>query len=97
MAGDTSIVSWTVNGTRYDIDLHDIDGVEWRDINRVTGLIQTAAMHQALVVKEFNCIGAFLWIWRRRTEPELTYEDVLKGLKYRTFEKNDVGATSPPG
>ena len=96
MAEATSIVSWTVNGKRYDIDLHDIDGVEWRDINRVTGLIQTAAMHQALVVKEFNCIAAFLWIWRRRSEPDLTYDEVLKGLKYRTFERNEDEPVDPP-
>lgn len=93
---DTNVVSWVVNGVRYDVDLHDIDGLEWRDINRVTGLIQTAAMHQALIVKEFNCIGAFVWIWRRRSEPSVSYEDVLKTLSYRTVERAEDEATSPP-
>lgn len=96
-ARETNVVSWEVDGTRYDVDLYDIDGVEWRDINRVTGLIQTAAMHQALLVKEFNCIAAFLWIWRRRTDPDLTYEDVLKSLSYRSFTQKEDEASSPPG
>jgi hypothetical protein len=96
VAGDTNIVSWTVDGTRYDVDLADIDGIEWRDITRTTGLLQTATLTQALIAKEFDCIAAFLWIWRRRTDPDLTYEAVLRSLKYRTFEKNEDEATSPP-
>lgn len=96
MAGDTNIVSWTVDGTRYDVDLADIDGVEWRDITRAVGMLQSQVLQQALLAKEFDCIGALLWIWRRRTEPELTYETVLKGLRYRTFERNEDEATNPP-
>jgi hypothetical protein len=95
-ADDTNIVSWKVSGTRYDVDLHDIDGVEWRDIGRVTGLTQPAAMRQALVLKEFDCIGAFIWVWRRRAEPDLKYEDVLRSLTYRTFEPLEDEPTDPP-
>lgn len=93
---DTNIVSWVVSGTRYDVDLYDIDGVEWRDINRVTGVTQAAAMRQALIPKEFDCIGAFIWIWRRRSEPGLTYDEVLRSLTYRTFESVEDEPTGPP-
>ena len=93
---DTNIVSWEVDGIRYDVDLNDIDGVEWRDITRAVGMLQTQVLQQALLAKEFDCIGALLWIWRRRGEPDLTYEDVLRGLSYRTFTKKEDEPTSPP-
>lgn len=97
MADDTNIVSWEVDGKRYDVDLNDIDGVEWRDITRTTGLIQTGVLTQALIAKEFDCIGALLWIWRRRSEPDLTYEQVLRGLSYRTAVRKEDEPTNPPG
>lgn len=97
MADDTNIVSWEVSGTRYDVDLYDIDGLEWRDITRATGMTQAGVMRQALIAKEFDAIGALIWIWRRRTEPDLTFEATLKTLSYRTFtDAQDEEPTSPP-
>lgn len=87
---DTNVVSWVVDGKRYDVDLYDIDGVEWRDAGRETRLTQRQIMYQALVVKDFDAIGALLWIVRRRQEPELGYEDVLRGLTYLTL-RNTAG------
>jgi hypothetical protein len=89
-------VSWVVDGTQYDVDLHDIDGVEWRDITRATGLLQTAVMRQALIAKEFDAIGALIWIVRRRAEAGLTYETVLRTLSYRSFSETKEEPTSPP-
>lgn len=96
MTAATNVVSWEVSGTRYDIDLHDIDGLEWRDITRATGMTQGGVMRQALIVKEFDAIGALIWIWRRRSEPDLTFEDTLKTLSYRTFTDGEGEPTSPP-
>lgn len=96
MADNTNIVSWEVDGKRYDVDLNDIDGVEWRDITRAVGMLQTQVLQQALLAKEFDCIGAFLWIWRRRSDPDLKYEDVLKGLSYRTFTAKEDEPSDPP-
>ncbi len=93
---ETNIVSWVVDGKRYDVDLHDIDGVEWRDITKATGLLQVSVMSQALIAKEFDSIGALLWIWRRRSEPDLTFEDVLKGLTYRSLTDQEGAKADPP-
>jgi hypothetical protein len=90
VADDTNIVSWQVDGKRYDVDLYDIDGVEWRDAGRATGMTQRQIMYQALVVKDFDAIGALLWIVRRRAESGLAYEDVLRGLTYISL-RNTAG------
>lgn len=87
---DTNIVSWQVDGKRYDVDLYDVDGVEWRDACRETRLTQRQIMYQALVVKDFDAIAALLWIVRRRTEPSLSYDDVLRGLTYLSL-RNTAG------
>ena len=96
MAGDTNVVSWEVDGKRYDVDLNDIDGVEWRDITRAVGMLQLQVLNQALIAKEFDCIGAFIWVWRRRSEPDLTYEDTLRTLSYSSFVQKEDGPTNPP-
>lgn len=93
---DTNIVSWAVDGVRYDVDLYDIDGLEWRDITRATGLLQSTVMSQALIAKEFDAIGALIWIWRRRNEPDLSFETVLKTLSYRTVKDADGEPSDPP-
>lgn len=90
MSAETNVVSWVVDGKRYDVDLYDIDGIEWRDAGRETRLTQRQIMYQALVVKDFDAIGALLWIMRRRTEPDLAYEDVLRGLTYLSL-RNTAG------
>lgn len=91
MAEDTNVVSWVVDGKRYDVDLYDIDGLEWRDACREARLTQRQIMYQALVVKDFDAIGALLWIVRRRAEPALTYDDVLRGLTYLTLRNRAGG------
>ena len=88
---DTNIVSWEVDGKRWDVDLYDIDGIEWRDACRETRLTQRQVMYQALVIKDFDAIGALLWIVRRRIEPNLTYDDVLRGLTYLSLRNTGGG------
>ena len=93
---DTNIVSWAVDGKRYDVDLFDIDGVEWRDIKRATRESQFEVLRLALDEKDFEAIGALLWVWRRREEPDLTYETVLSGLTYRDLANTPVEESSSP-
>lgn len=102
MAQKTNTVTWLIGDERYDVDLFDIDGLEWRDAKRATGMSQNAIVYSALDAKDFESIAAILWIWRRRTEPGLEYEDVLKGLSFGVLatddEDADDGSTaSPPG
>lgn len=95
MADDTQHVAWTVDGVRYDVDFYDIDGLEWRDIGRVTKLLQTQVMAQAIYSTEFEAVAAFIWIVRRRTEPGLKYEDVLKTLSYNSLRRPDDEESEP--
>lgn len=87
--------AWTVDGVRYDVDFYDIDGVEWRDITKATNALQSQVMAQALYATEFDAVGAFIWIVRRRSEPDLKYEDVLKTITYRSLRRVDDGEGNP--
>lgn len=95
-----NVASWEVDGIRYDVDLLDIDGIEWRDITSVTRLLQSQVMGQALLANEFEPVAALLWIVRRRTEgKKLKYEQVLKGLTYRSLRRiaaEEEGEAAPP-
>jgi hypothetical protein len=79
----TNVVNFRVDGVAYDVDLYDIDGTEWRDVKRATGMMRDELIVQAVTFKEFDCVAALLWIWRRRAEPELKYDEVLRALSLR--------------
>lgn len=94
-----NVVTWLIGDKRYDVDLFDIDGLEWRDAKRATGMSQTAIVVNALDAKDFEAIAAILWLWRRRTEPGLEYEAVLKGLSFGVLGTEDDaedGSTADP-
>jgi hypothetical protein len=96
---DKNVVTWVIAGQRYDVDLFDIDGMEWRDAKRATGMSQNAIVFQALDAKDFESIAVLIWIWRRRTEPDLAYESVLKGLSFGVLgfdDDDDEGTTADP-
>lgn len=90
MTDRTNVVTWRIDGVDYAVDLYDIDGLEWRDAKRVTGLRQQEIVDRALGEKDWDAIAALIWVMRRREEPALAYEDVLKGLTYRAF-MDDAG------
>lgn len=85
----TNVVTWLIGDQRYDVDLFDIDGLEWRDAKRATGMSQNALVYSALDAKDFEAIAAILWIWRRRGEPGLEFEAVLKGLSFGVLGTED--------
>lgn len=82
---DTNVVTFAVGGKRYDVDLHDIDGVEWRDVRHATGMKAREVIRGALAMDDFEALAGLLWIWRRRSEPELAFIEVLSGLKFSEF------------
>jgi len=99
---DTNVVTWLIGDQRYDVDLFDFDGLEWRDAKRATGMSQNAIAYAALNDKDFEAIAAILWIWRRRTESGLEYDTVLKGLSFGVLGNADEvdvdgGTPDPPG
>lgn len=94
-----NVASWEVDGVRYDVDLFDIDGLEWRDITSVTRLLQSQVMGQALLANEFEPVAALLWIVRRRVDKKVKYEQVLKSLTYRSLRRinaEEEGEAAPP-
>ncbi len=96
----TNIVSWQVGDVRYDVDLHDFDGLEWRAAKQATGSHQEQIVLDALRFGDFDAIAALIWLWRRRDEPSLTYEDVLASFSYRVGPKllpPEDGDAGPPG
>ena len=97
----TNVVTWVIDDKRYDVDLFDLDGLEWRDAKRATGMTQNQLVYLAVDQKDLEAVAAFLWLWRRRTEPGLKYEAVLKGLSFGaigTEDDTDEGtpAADPP-
>ncbi len=94
----TNIVSWRVGDHRYDIDLFDFDGIEWRDAKRATGMTQPALLTSALLEGDFEATAALVWLLRRRSEPTLEYEDVLRSLSYgsTTREVGPGGGDADP-
>lgn len=82
MTKRTNTVAWRVDGTVVSVDLFDIDGIEWRDAKRATGMSQREMVRAALTEEDFEAIAGLLWIVRRREQPDLTYEDVLGSLSF---------------
>lgn len=99
-----NIVTWVIDGQRYDVDLFDIDGVEWRDVKRATGMGQNQLVYLAVEQVDLEAVAGFLWIWRRRQEPDLKYEAVLKSLSFRSLPRQGeeaaaaeaAGSADPP-
>lgn len=98
---DANVVTYLIDDQRYDIDLFDIDGVEWRDAKRAAGMSQNQLVYLAVEEKDLEAMAALLWIWRRRSEPALKYLEVLKGLSFGVIgSADDVdvdgGTPDPP-
>lgn len=101
---DYNVVTWVIDGRRFDVDLFDLDGTEWRDVKRATGMGQNQLVYLAVEQVDLEAVAGFLWVWRRRQEPDLKYEDVLKGLTFRSLPRKGeedapadaAGGADPP-
>lgn len=89
------VVTISANGSTETFDLYDVDGVEWRDMKRATGLSQTQ-LSAGLDEADFECTAAFLWVVRRRVEPTLAYIEVLRGLSLRTVGNEEEPSSTGP-
>ena len=85
--GDSSVVSWTVNDERVDLDLLDVSGTEWRDAKMAAGYqSQGVLLQEALVGRDLGAIAALLWVALRRADPTIEYDGVLASLSIRAMQ-----------
>jgi len=91
---DTSI-QLQVNGETVDLDVSDIDGVEWREVRKVSGF-RPKELFDAATEMDFEAFAALLWVVRRRKDPTLEYDTVLKSLTLSSFQAGDDEAVDPP-
>lgn len=93
----SNVVSYIVGDDRYDIDTYDIDATEWRAAKRASGLTQTEIWRGALFESDLECIGVLVWMWRRREEPDLQLDEVLKGISFGVVDTAPAdGDADPP-
>jgi hypothetical protein len=76
---------WRIDGKPFEINFSHLDGVEIRDAKNAAGLTQQQLVTNAWF-GEFDALAAVIWVLRRRDEPTLSYEDVLKGLRFDNVE-----------
>ena len=94
---ESSVISWSVNGERVDLDLLDVTGIEWRDAKVASGyLSQPVLLQAALLDKDLGAIAALLWVARRRGDPTLTYDTVLGSLSIRAMQPEPKRRTKVP-
>lgn len=103
--GAAMTLSWVVEGKRYEIEVMDLNGLEWRDMKRETGLSEANLLRGALLEPaDIEAVAAFVWVWRRREQPKLAYDDVLRTINLRVLIPEDAeepagdeAPTDPPG
>lgn len=85
----------SVGGVAYLIEAADIDGLEWRDIKRATDGMTPKQVFQSAAEMDFEALAALLWVVRRREEPKLTFDAVLKTLSFAAMEIDEDTETDP--
>lgn len=78
-----SAIEISVDGKKYTIDLADLTGQETGLFRQAVGLSPAQALTTGL---DLDCIAAFVWIARKRTERALSYQDVAKRITWRNIE-----------
>ena len=90
------------NGEKITIDSSDIDGVEWTQIKRVTAYgdyrgMTPLELFEAIQRSDMEAIAALMWTYKRRTNPTLPFEDVLRSVSLASFNVVDSeGEDTPP-
>jgi hypothetical protein len=72
-----------VQGTKYPLDYSDLNGLEWQEVKKLTGLTPIRAINECASM-DFEVIGAIAWIIIRR-DTDMTYEEVLESLSIKSF------------
>jgi hypothetical protein len=81
----SNVVTWTLAGTAVAVDLHDLNGVEWSAAKRALGwgwVSEVDIIERALRHRDLEAIAAIVWLWRRREDAALVYEDVLGSMTF---------------
>lgn len=79
-------------------DLSDLDGIEARDFRMATGM-SIAKAFQALAMQEsdLEVVAGLAWLIKRRSLPGISYESVLKSVKFKDLEASvDEDDADPP-
>lgn len=81
--GDVSnVVTVRFPGATLDVDLAALDGADWRDMKRATGLHDLQVVDDAVQWGDRDATAALAWVWMRRDAPELTFDAVLHFTHY---------------
>lgn len=81
---DLSTVTLRMGGIEATVDLRTLNGFEWRDIKRATGLHQYQVL-AGNTAGDFDCQAALMWVAIRRDEPNVTYDEVLAAFSYASI------------
>lgn len=86
---ETEIMRFMIGDERVDVDLSDINGLEWREVKKLTGMTPGQIMNAGGEL-DFEALGAVVWVVMKRDEPRLVFESVLKKLSLRSFITPDA-------
>ena len=73
-----------VDGQKFILDFSDLDGLEWREVKKHTGMNAAAAI-QAAGQLDFEVLGVITWCIVKRDKPDIQLEDVLRNLNLRSL------------
>lgn len=87
---DSPTVEITVDGKHYSIQFEDFNALDAKAFRQEVGTGLAAAFADS---PDLDTMAGLLWIYRRKTNPKLKFEDVARGLTYTSIEVLDAGET----
>ena len=77
-----------IGDNQYLMDYSDITGLEWKEIKKLTGLSAMEAIGQASML-DMEVLGAIVWIFAKREDKNVKYDDVLGQLNINSVKTQD--------
>ena len=77
-----------IGDNQYLMDYSDITGLEWKEIKKLTGLSAMEAIGQASML-DMEVLGAIVWIFAKREDKNVKYDDVLGQLNINSVKTRD--------